>query len=69
VQRRHVQKVLRKNPSLRGRVEEALSEAYEDARDEAALETGLPLRGFPAALPYSWAEVMERPVLLDPEDA
>jgi hypothetical protein len=41
-QRRRVLRQLRKNPGLRSRLDEALGEAYEDARDEASAETGLP---------------------------
>ena len=37
-QRRRVLRQLRKNPGLRPRLDEALVEAYEDARDEASAE-------------------------------
>jgi hypothetical protein len=62
-QRRRVLRQLRKNPGLRSRLDEALVEAYEDARDEASAETGLPLRLFPAQPPFEYAEVMERPIV------
>jgi hypothetical protein len=62
-QRRRVLRQLRKNPGLRSRLDEALGEAYEDARDEASAETGLAPRVFPAQPPFDYAEVMERPVL------
>jgi Domain of unknown function DUF29 len=67
-QRRHVLKVLRKNPSLKASLGEALGEAYADARDEAAKETDLPLRTFPVDLPYAWDAILERPFELDPPD-
>jgi hypothetical protein len=62
-QRRRVERQLRKNPGLKGRLDEALADAYEDARDEAARETGLPTRTFPAHSPYAFAEMMERPIV------
>ena len=62
-QRRRAARQLRKNPGLKSRLEEALGDAYEDARDGAAMETGLPTRTFPEALPYSWAQVMELPAI------
>src|SRR5271157_449537 len=42
-QRRRVLRVLKKNAGLKPHLDEALLDAYEDARDEAASETGLPL--------------------------
>ena len=62
-QRRRVERQLRKNPGLKGRLPEALADAWEDARDEAARETGLPTRTFPAESPYAFAEIMERPIV------
>src|ERR1700733_1954157 len=60
-QRRRADRQLRKNPGLRARLNEALADAYEDARDEAARETGLPTRTFPVEIPFTFSEVMERP--------
>lgn len=61
-QRRRVLRQLRKNPGLQSRLDEALGEAYEDARDEASGETGLPLTAFPATRPYEFQEIIERQV-------
>jgi hypothetical protein len=61
-QRRRVERQLRKNPGLKSRLVEALADAYEDARDEAARESGLPTRTFPPMSPYAFAEIMERPI-------
>jgi hypothetical protein len=62
-QRRRVLRQLRKNPGLRSRLDEALSEAYEDARDEASAETGLPMRVFPVQPAFEYAEIMDRPMV------
>jgi Domain of unknown function DUF29 len=58
-----VQRELHKNPGLKPLLDEAISEAFEDARDEASSETGLPLTTFPATRPYEYSEIMERPVV------
>ena len=50
-QRKRSQRQLRKNPGLKSRLDEALESAYEDARLEAASETGLPMRAFPVGAP------------------
>jgi hypothetical protein len=62
VQRNHARKVLRKNPGLKPLIDEAVNDAYQDARIEAAAETQLEYEAFPASCPYSWAQIMERPV-------
>jgi hypothetical protein len=53
---------LRKNPSLKARLDEALADAYDDAQDEAARETGLPTRTFPVSIPFTFAGAMEKPI-------
>jgi hypothetical protein len=62
-ERRRVERTLRKNPGLKSRLDEALTDAYEDARDEASSETGLPLRAFPGTRPFEYAEIMERAIV------
>ena len=61
IQRRHAERQLRKNPSLKSRVAEAVSEAYFDARRLAASETDLPLAQCPEECPYDWDALMNRP--------
>jgi hypothetical protein len=68
-QRRRVARQLRKNPGLQARWDEALKEAYEDARDEAAKETGLPTRTFPLHNPFLHSDLMERPIPWPDEEA
>ena len=65
-QRKHVTKVLRKNPSLKASLDEAIVEAWDDARSDASGETNLPIATFPAAIPYDWAAIMQRPCEFDP---
>jgi hypothetical protein len=62
-QRRRAERQLQKNPGLKSQVDEALEAAYEDARLEAANETGLPLSIFPARRPFEHAEIMQRPIV------
>jgi ribosomal protein L29 len=59
-QRRRIEKLLRESPSLRPFVPETLSEAYSDAREDTAEETGLPETQFPAECPFTPDEVLSR---------
>ena len=67
VQRKHVLKVLKKNPGLKPVADEAVTEAYETARIEAALQTSLEEDRFPFDCPYSWDEITERPIEWPPK--
>ena len=60
--RRRAARQLDRFPSLHGRRTEALAEAYERGRGDAAIETGLPDGILPEVNPFSWDEVMTRPV-------
>jgi hypothetical protein len=51
VQRNHVARVLRKNPGLKSRIDEAVTEAYKDVRIEAAAETMLGEEAFALECP------------------
>ena len=62
-QRRRAERQLRKNPGLKSQVDEALEAAYEDARLEAANETGLPLSIFPTQRPFEQLEIMQRSIV------
>lgn len=65
-QRYAIARVLRKNPSLKARLDEAIADAWGDARRAASSETDLPLSAFPEALPYDWAAIMDRAFDFDP---
>ncbi len=68
VQRRHFEKVLKKNPGLRPLVNEAVAEAYEDARLEAAGEIDRDESTFPKKCPYPLEVILKRPVSWPPKD-
>lgn len=48
------------NPSLKPTLAEAFGKAYEDGRDLAASETGLPLATFPVTPPFSCEDALSR---------
>jgi hypothetical protein len=56
VQLRHFDRRLRKNPGLKSQLNRMLDDAYSDAREDAAAETGLSLSIFPET-PPSWEEI------------
>jgi hypothetical protein len=64
-QRRRFDRLLKGSPGLKSRLDEALAEAYPDARDWAANETHLPPDEFPPDCPYIWDDLLERPFDLD----
>jgi hypothetical protein len=68
VQRKHVLKVLRKNPGLKPLVDEAVTEGYDIARAEAAAQTLLDEDTFAPECPYSFEQIMERPIDWPPAD-
>jgi hypothetical protein len=66
-QRRRIDRLLRRSPSLKSKLAEALDEGYADGRDRALAETGLPEAALPLACPYSLDDVMTRPLALENE--
>lgn len=58
IQRRELIKLLSENPSLQSYLEEALIEAYQNARDLASAETNLPFSTFPDNCLYLYEEVV-----------
>ena len=59
-QRRRLKRHLADNPSLKPKLPEAIGDAYEDARDEAAAETGLAAATFPDACPWSVDQISDQ---------
>jgi hypothetical protein len=57
--RRRLRYDFKDSPSLRGHASEVFTQAYEDAREQASAESGLPLRQFPKASPYTLEQVLD----------
>ena len=57
-QRRRIGKHLSDNPSLKSQLNEAIADAYEDARIDAERETRLAPTTFPLACPFTFDEAM-----------
>ena len=57
-QRRRVERVLRKNPSLKAKLDEAFEEAYGDARLIAMRETGMDESVFPEISPFTLEQTL-----------
>lgn len=58
VQRRGIAKLLRRNSGLKPRLEEAMVESWQEARDLAIAETDLPDEQFPETCPFSVEQVL-----------
>ena len=65
-QRRRIEKLLRESPSLRPIVGQLIPEAFTEARDKAAEETGLAETTFPSECPFSLEQILAEDFL--PED-
>lgn len=52
-------RLLRDNPGLQSRRAELFADGYDMARDDAVVETNLPLDRFPEGCPYGLDEVMD----------
>jgi len=59
-QRQDIAKLFKDNPSLNRYLPEELGDAYSDAVELAAAETGKPIEAFPAACPYTTEQVLSR---------
>ena len=58
-QRKRINRVISKSPSLRRYPAIAIAEEYDIARLRASGETGLPLERFPSTCPYSAAKALD----------
>jgi hypothetical protein len=65
-QRRRIEKLLRESPSPQPFFAAALAEAFAEAREDAADETGLAEAAFPEACPFSAEQVLSREFLPEP---
>lgn len=59
VQRDDLRDHLRDNPSLKSKLDEAVSDAYRKAALGATGETGLPRSTFPQSCPWTFAQMMD----------
>lgn len=57
LQRQKLRRLLKENPSLRSREQELILEAYQDARYQAARETGFDVERFPETLPFTAEDI------------
>lgn len=58
IQRHEIADHLNDSPSLKSRLAEAITRAYQSARSEATIETGLADQTFPKACPWSFEQMM-----------
>jgi hypothetical protein len=61
IQRKHANRFLAESPSLRPELSKLMGIAYDDARIEAAEETGIDIDGFPEECEWTVAEVLTEP--------
>ena len=65
-QRERIADVLADNPGLKARLDDAVSRGYKYGRIEALKVTKLPKVALPTACPYSYDEIMSRPIVHEP---
>lgn len=58
-QRRKIKRIIKKNPSLKNKIDEAFADAYDDAIHQAEAETGLFLSTFPKDCPYTFDQCLD----------
>ncbi|MFN5515023.1 MAG: DUF29 domain-containing protein [Cyanobacteriota bacterium] len=63
-----IAKLLKRNPGLKSRLEEALSESWSEARDLAIAETDLPDSQFPESCPFLLSEILNPEFWPAPEE-
>ncbi len=59
-QRRQLIRLMQRNPGLKTLVPSVILTAYQDAREDAADESNLPLEIFPAGCPYSQTQILNK---------
>jgi hypothetical protein len=57
--RRRLRYDFEESPSLLRHAAEVFAPAYADAREQASIETGLPLRAFPKSSPYTLDQTLD----------
>ena len=59
-QRSQIRQLLKISPSLKNRIDEKIVDAYTDAVEYAALETGIPQSDFPQTCPYFFEQAVDK---------
>jgi hypothetical protein len=60
VPRQRIARLIRRNPSLRHELSDFVAEAYMDARENAADETGLAFDSIPEHCPWTLSQVLDK---------
>ncbi len=55
-QRRELARLIKQSPSLKALIPEVLNELWQDAREDAETETGMPIQTFPESCPWDTDE-------------
>lgn len=66
-QRKRIAKLLKDNPSLKSKLDDAQHAGYGYGRDRASGETDRPVETFPAECPYTWHDITARVFRYDPK--
>jgi hypothetical protein len=64
-QRRRIRMVLKDSPSLKPFLADSIDDCYDNAREQAADETGLAVTTFPVSCPYAIEDVLNAEFLPD----
>jgi hypothetical protein len=64
-QRRQIRLALEDSPGLRSKLETIISDGYASGRDKAVAESGLDYDTFPEVCPYSFEDMMARPIVYE----
>jgi len=59
-QRSQIRQLLKISPSLKYQMDEKIADAYTDAVEYAALETGIPQSDFPQICPYFFEQALDK---------
>ena len=69
VQRKHIAHAFADNPGLESRLSNAIERGYTIGRDNALDETKLSDEAMPEVCPYTFDEMMTRPIVFEPKPA
>ena len=58
--------IMSESPGLKARLNDATPKAYQSGRRRALEETGLMLEAIPELCPYTWDDIITRPIVYDP---